>query len=240
MRANPTEQSAQMAGCAVVLSLNMTLNARHQIMAAVAGAVEAVVAALRSAQVAEAQARACSALSALAAHNKGNQRRARTAGALEAITAALLGDAAPGEEDKPAYQHQRIRAGCLALAALADGEEDWAVRAGAIEVLQKHTDRASHCSSLLDQLLPAGQRHNASRCTHAGCRRCATMRKDGLMCALEGCGISRRESGKRLQRCVACRAARYCSAAHYHEDWQRHRLECAAMRTSSGDASGDD
>jgi hypothetical protein len=244
MRANPTEEKAQIAGCAVVLSLNSTLNARHQIMAAVAGAVEALVEALRGAAGVELQMSACSALNALAAHNKGVQRRARTAGALEAITAALLGDATPGkEEDKPAYQHQRIRAGCLALAAIAAGEEDWAVRAGAIEVLQKHTDRASpqpHCASLLDQLLPAGQRHNASRCTHAGCRRCATMRKDGLMCALEGCGISRRESGKRLQRCVACRAARYCSAAHYHEDWQRHRLECAAMRASRGDASDDD
>jgi hypothetical protein len=239
MRANPTVERAQLAGCSAVFALVSSYDPRQQIKAAIAGAVEAVVAALRGAQSGELQGVACYALYYMAAKNKGIETRARTAGALEAIATALAGEATGGEVE----QSGRLDAGCSALNLLIAGEEDWAVRAGAVEALQKHAATAtppdSTCSRLLAHLQPATQRHDASPCTHAGCRRCAGMRARGLMCALAGCGIRKREGGKRLQRCVTCRSARYCSAAHYQEDWQRHRLECAALRARLSDA-GDD
>jgi hypothetical protein len=58
------------------------------------------------------------------------------------------------------------------------------------------------------------------------------------MCALAGCGIRTREGGKRLQRCITCRTARYCSKAHQLDDWQRHKPECFALRDRQAGACG--
>ncbi len=234
MRANPAVERAQLAGCTAVCALvSSSYDPRQQIKAAIAGAVEALVAALRGAQSGELQAIACFTLYALSVNNKGIQTRARGAGALDAIATALAGEAT-GDADE---QRNRFEAGVTALSELMAGEEDWAVRAGAVEALQKHAATARPecaCPRLLANLQPATHRHDANPCTHASCRRCAGMRARGLMCALAGCGICKREGGKRLQRCITCRSARYCSPAHQHEDWQRHRLECA------GSSAGDD
>jgi hypothetical protein len=115
-----------------------------------------------------------------------------------------------------------------------------------LEALQQRTaathgtdeDPDSRSNRLIRLLQPAAQQHDARPCTHAGCKRCAAARARGAMCALAGCGIRTREGGKRLQRCITCRTARYCSKAHQLDDWQRHKPECFALRDRQAGASG--
>jgi hypothetical protein len=114
-----------------------------------------------------------------------------------------------------------------------------------LEALQQRTathgtdeDPDSRSNRLIRLLQPAAQQHDARPCTHAGCKRCEAARARGAMCALAGCGIRTREGGKRLQRCITCRTARYCSKAHQLDEWQRHKPECFALRDRQAGASG--
>jgi hypothetical protein len=92
-------------------------------------------------------------------------------------------------------------------------------------------------SSLIRQLQPAAQQHDARPCTHAGCKRCEAARARGKMCALAGCGARKREGGeKKLWRCSTCRTARYCSEHCMRDDSARHQLECFALRDRQEEA----
>jgi hypothetical protein len=126
-----------------------------------------------------------------------------------------------------------------------------AVRAGALELdrprpvgpppegraLQARLQRAM----LMTVLRDAVERHDAApaACGAAAgdCRRCSTLRADGVLCSLAGCGARRRTgdpagegAGRRLLRCASCRQAAYCSANHQRDDWRRHKAECGAMQ----------
>jgi hypothetical protein len=177
----------------------------------------------------------CLTLSILILANDGNQRRAVAAGGIEVAAAAMKS------------WHSSPNTACALLQQLLPpGNDGLAVCAGALEALQHHISsrtrgRADDLKvdtfnrNLLTTLQAAAQRHDAHPCADAGCRRCAHLRERGAMCALPGCCALRRESGKRLQRCIAC-TARYCEEAHLHDDWARHtgrsarRCGCAARR----------
>ena len=116
-------------------------------------------------------------------------------------------------------------------------EEERAVRAGMLEACQQvrsrfgeQSDSARRVHALVTALRAAAARHDAARCTHADCVRCAGARKRCELCALPGCGLRRREGDDRkaLMRCSTCRAAMYCGAAHQKEHWPRHKAECRA------------
>jgi hypothetical protein len=228
LRAHTNVADLQYKACDT-LRIMVSGNVRNQIIAALAGGVEAVVATTRASQTGMQQA-GCLTLSILILANDGNQRRAVAAGGIEVAVAAMKS------------WHSSPNAGCSLLQLLLPpGNDDLAVCAGALEALQHHissrtTGRTDDVkvekflNNLLTTLQAAAQRHDAHPCADAGCRRCAHLRERGAMCALPGCCALRRESGKRLQRCIACRTARYCCEAHLHDDWARHGPECAALQ----------
>jgi hypothetical protein len=126
-----------------------------------------------------------------------------------------------------------------------------AVRAGALELgrplpaepaLNDLAVRVRHERAMLMTVLRAAvERHDAASaaCGAAAgdCRRCSTLRADGVLCSLAGCGARHRTgdpagegAGRRLLRCASCRHAAYCSAHHQRDDWRRHKAECGAMQ----------
>jgi hypothetical protein len=235
LRAHATHTRMQTAGCKALLSFCEDMPG-HQAKAFAAGGIEAVVQALhRHAADAELQEYGCTALAIMVENNRGSVQRAHAAGALDAVVASAMGTAA--------VTPRVFDAVCRALAQLVPGREAAAVLAGALEALQRSTvtcnayEEAAR-SRLLRQLQPTAQQHDARLCTHAGCKRCAAARARGAMCALAGCGIRTREGGKKLQRCITCRTARYCSEAHQLDDFQRHKPECFALRDRQAGASG--
>jgi hypothetical protein len=234
LRAHAVDASMQKAGCDALGNICAHMPG-HQAKAVAAGGIEAIIQALRRhAADAEVQRAGCTALANMVQNSRSSVQRANAAGALDAIVATATGPAAAitGVFD----------AVCCALHELVPGHEAAAVCAGALEALEQRTATDDGNEALrrrLIQLLqPAAHQHDARPCTHAGCKRCAAARARGAMCALAGCGIRRREGGKRLQRCITCRTARYCSEAHQLDDWQRHKPECFAERDRQAGTSG--
>jgi hypothetical protein len=236
LRAHAADAAMQAAGCRALARICEDMPG-HQAKAVAAGGIEAVIQALRRhATDAGLQESGCAALGFIAQNSRGSVQRANAAGALDAVVASATGPAAAGPP-------RVFEAACFALLHLVPGHEAAAVLAAALEALEQRTATDSKCEAariqLIQQLQPAAQQHDARPCTHAGCKRCAAARARGAMCALAGCGIRTREGGKRLQRCITCRAARYCSEAHQLNDWQRHKPECFTEHDRlAGGASG--
>ena len=91
MRADPEDAAAQEQACRVLNGYDMNNNAEMQTSAGAAGAVEAVVAAMRAHTLSEGVQRwACVVLSRMTLDNAENQTRAGNAEAVEAAVAALL------------------------------------------------------------------------------------------------------------------------------------------------------
>jgi hypothetical protein len=194
----------------------------------------------------------CDTLLGLVKEHAPSVDAAVAAGAIEAVTSALLSDAFPD----PAQRAMVHIAGVRLLQQLTQGREAYcahAVRAGALQLRddaavenqnQTQVQAASLRQALLTTLHDAAAQHDraapgacAAAATGGGCRRCDEWRADGRLCALLGCGARRRaeadgnDAGRRLLRCAACRVVAYCSAEHQREDWRAgHKGACAALR----------
>jgi hypothetical protein len=232
LRAHVADAVLQATSCKA-LSLMCAHMPGHQAKAVAAGGIELAIQSLRRhAADAELQRQGCNALAFMVQNSRGCVQRANAAGALDAVLASATG---------PAAATPRVfDAVCFALQHLVLGHEAAAVLAGALEALQQRTEMANEAARnrLIRLLQPAVQQHDARPCTHAGCKRCAAARARGKMCALAGCGIRTREGGKRLQRCITCRTARYCGEAHQLDDFPRYKPECFAERDRQAGASG--
>jgi hypothetical protein len=73
----------------------------------------------------------------------------------------------------------------------------------------------------------------------AACQRCTAARACGKMCLLPSCGARRRtdagDAKKKLLRCARCEKAMYCSKAHQIADWApRHEAECRKPQAGGG------
>ena len=91
----------------------------------------------------------------------------------------------------------------------------------------------------LTERIGAHGKHSAAKpLTQAWDVRRAAMSADDVarhglrLCALPGCG-AREAHPKHFKLCGRCKAVVYCSPAHQHEDWKRHKREggCGASAT---------
>jgi hypothetical protein len=206
--------------------------------------------------------RACFALNALAKHDAGGLTDAvSAAGAIEAAVDAMmmLPPLSAASADDADVENAHF-AGCRLLRTLAHhGDESHcarAVRAGATELLAGcvalTTDELHEKQVQLQQALrDAKERHDAAAPDDAclavaggGCRRCATLRARGVLCALAGCRMRRcaasrtvaandaaqaEQEAKKMQYCSICTSVAYCCGEHQRGDWARHKGECAAL-----------
>jgi hypothetical protein len=239
LRAHAAVVSMQTAGCDA-LSCLVNAHPRLQAAAGAAGAVEATVDAMRTpAAAAQLQRTGCSALLSMVRGHCGNAERACAADVMDAL-AVIMSTSYAHEATASAYSVYDCAVFLLdALMAGHNGAAQSGIHAGVLDILVREgTTRndpsviAEH-ARVVQRLQAAAQLHDAAICMHAGCKRCATARDAGGMCALPGCGARKRDGGKKLNRCGACRAACYCGPAHQREDWARHKDECAALRAAS-------
>jgi hypothetical protein len=232
----------QSSACIALKSI-VDAHPRAQTAAGAAGAVDAIVAAaMRLADTTELLQISCWTLSSVVQGHRDNAGRACAAGVI-ALLAAAVGSSCAHDEASTALQMSVYNYAVGALDALLEGNTaeaaDAAVHAGVMGTLAREgtqrIDRrvlAVH-ARLLSTLQAAAQRHDAAACAHAGCKRCAAAREHGGMCALEGCGARKRDTGKKLNRCGACRLAAYCGPLHQRADWARHKAECAALSAAN-------
>jgi hypothetical protein len=241
MRAHPADIGVQLAGCHV-LHYMVKAHPRLQAAAGAAGAVEAVAAAPPALLVDAALPRlSYGALFVIVDGHPGNLQRARVADVIETLAAAMGARCAHEDTDTELSMYDHA---VYLLDVLLHGDDDAmqrAVRAGILDILVREGTQRSHPpvhathARLVALLQAAAQRHDTAACEHDGCKCCATARDAGRLCALPGCGARRRDGGKRLNRCGACRRAAYCGPAHQREDWARHKDECAALRADNED-----
>jgi hypothetical protein len=243
LRAYPANVHVQAAGGSA-LDCIVDANPRLQAAAGAAGAVEAIAAApIVGADLARLS---YSALFTIISGHHGNLQRARATGVIEAQAAAMRTSWAHEDTDRELSVYD---CALRVLDPLLEGDEDAArraIHAGVLDILSgepvQRSDLGVHAAHarLLTLLNAAAQRHDATACTHDGCRRCAAARECGCMCALPGCGARKRAdgSGKGLLRCGACRRAAVCGPAHQREDWERHKTECAALRAAAEEEDG--
>jgi hypothetical protein len=217
-----------------------------------AGAVEAVVLALHAHPANPVvQFAGCATLVGMVYRNTLNIRAAVAAGAIDAVVAAFA-VSAPTSADRANARTTPYAACCLALDKLIheSGDDEAHARiatsAGALEAVLEYEQprhgqywsEAGH-QRLLEQLRAAAARHDADgACAAAGCKRCATMRARGQLCAAPGCGARRRadDAARRLLRCGRCRVTAYCCVAHQRADWARHKPDCRRA-TQQADAA---
>jgi hypothetical protein len=238
LRTHVAVVSVQQAGCYALGTL-CAHNARNWAEArAAGGTVELVVNALLAfPSDATLQKNGFMALTSMAVAERsrvGDVRTLTSAGAVHAVVAAMT--ASWSAESFSSANQVRIHA-LLGLEGLLQGggaEDDYALRAGALEALlgdsmsRLPAARDAELRHLVRRLQAAAERHDAGACAHADCARCAGLRARGGMCALSGCRARTRADGKKLLRCGCCSAAWYCGAAHQREDWARHKARCGA------------
>ncbi len=225
------DAGVQTAGCCALTALVPDMP-QIQTRAGVLGAVEVLVAALRSCAVplpterVDLFHRLCKAMVWLLHEHPINKHKTVAASCMDVLVVHMH---APGADASVFGFACRVFGQLLG----GTGHEARAIIAGALEALE--TRRAEDPDiepirlQLVRDLQPAARRHDDEPCSVAGCKRCATARARGAMCALPGCGARRRDGGaKTLLRCGTCRAACYCGPAHQREDWRRHKGECGA------------
>jgi hypothetical protein len=237
LRAHAANLKVQNHACDALACL-VKAHPRLQAAAGAAGAVEAAVDATRT-PAADTQLlrMGCTVLRDLVRGHVGNAARACAAGFMDVLAVAM---AAPNAHEDTATDFSVYDTAVRTLDVLLAGDNGDAaqsgVHAGVLDILVREGTQRSHSSVLAEHarvvalLQAAAQRHDAAVCTHNGCKRCATARDAGRMCALPGCGARKRDGdgGKKLLRCGSCRAACYCAPAHQRADWGRHKEECAA------------
>jgi hypothetical protein len=219
---------------------DMVSSRAHQAAAGSAGAVEAIVLALRAHPTHQlVQFAGCTSLVGLLFRNVLNIRAAVAAGAIGSVTAAIGVLASASAEMQPHV----YEACCIALDVLIhdSGNDDAhaliAMSAGALEAVLEHEQPrvvgsvwGDVCYQRLpEQLRAAAARHDADgACAADGCKRCAGMRARGELCGAPGCSARMRadDNAKKLLRCGRCRVAAYCCVAHQQEDWAHHKPEC--------------
>jgi hypothetical protein len=239
LRAHPTASGVQISGCDVLDSI-IGAHPRLQAAAGAAGAVEAILDMMRAPPVdAELLRSSCMVLIRVVEGHRGNAERACAAGAVDLLAAAMGASCAHEHADS---QQTLCDWSVRALDVLLEDNgaaAQRAVHADVLDIMAREGTERSHPSvleahtRLFSLLQVVAQRHDASVCTHAGCKRCAAARDAGGMCALAGCGARKRDGSKKLNRCGGCRVASYCGAAHQREDWARHKAECATLGTAN-------